>query len=104
MEYLYISKYAKELTQTDRCSIFIYDASKHELWTTLSDGVRRIVVDSDAGLVGETLRTKKPILENDVYTNPHFLPTVDKKTGYITKIYYSPYFQSQREIQGSYNS
>lgn len=97
----HISKYAKELTKTDRCSIFIYDADKHELWTTLSDGVQRIVVDSDAGLVGETLRTKKPILENDVYSNPHFLPTIDKATGYVTKnSITAPIFNSQGEIQG----
>lgn len=97
----HISKYAKELTKTDRCSIFIYDTSKNELWTTLSDGVERIIVDSNAGLVGETLRTQKPIVENDVYSNPYFLPSVDKATGYITKnSITAPIFNSQKEIQG----
>ena len=97
----HISKYAKEIIGADRCSIFIYDESKHELWTTLSDGVEKIIVDSDAGLVGETLRIRKPILENSPYQNNHFLTKVDKETGYITdSVITAPIFNSKREIQG----
>ncbi len=97
----HISNYAKEIIGAQRCSIFMHDASKHELWTTLADGVQRIVVNSDAGIVGETLRIKKPILENNVYSNPHFLASIDEQTGYKTEtLITAPIFNSSREIQG----
>jgi len=97
----HISKYAKEIIGADRCSIFIYDAEKHELWTTLADKVQRIIVDSDKGLVGETLRVKKVILENDAYSNEHFLPDIDAKTGYKTQnVITAPIFNSNQNIQG----
>ncbi len=97
----HISKYAKEVIGADRCSIFIYDAKKHELWTTLADGVEKIIVDSDRGLVGETLKVKKSILENNPYENQNFLPNIDKETGYKTNsVVTAPIFNSAREIQG----
>ncbi len=74
----HISKYAKEIIGADRCSIFMYDSQKEELWTTLADGVEKIVVDAHSGLVGETLKVKKPIIENNVYSNTHFLSNIDK--------------------------
>jgi len=96
-----ISKYVKDVIGAERCSIFIYDLRDKELWTTLSDGVEKIVVDSDKGIVGYTIEERKPIIENDVYSNPHFLPSVDYETGYTTKnIVTAPIFNSYREIIG----
>lgn len=97
----HITRYAKEIIGADRSSIFIYDESKHELWTTLADGVEKIIVDSDTGLVGKTLKEKKPIVENNAYSNPEFLSDVDKDTGYRTKsIITAPIFNSSRSIIG----
>ena len=97
----HISKYAKDIIGADRCSIFIYDEKKHELWTTLADGVEKIIVNSDSGLVGKTLRDKKPIVENNAYSNPEFLSEIDINTGYRTKsIVTAPIFNSSRDIIG----
>jgi len=97
----HISKYAKEIIGAERCSIFMYDSKKHELWTTLADGVEKIIVDSESGLVGETLKIKKPIVENNAYSNKYFLSNVDKETGYRTKsVITAPIFNSNREILG----
>ena len=97
----YISEYARSNFGTDRCSIFIYDADEHKLWTTLSDGVDKIVVSSDLGIVGHTLKTKKPVIENEAYSNPHFLADVDMQTGYHTQnVATLPIFNSQREVVG----
>jgi len=96
-----ISKYAKEVMKADRCSIFIHDISKGELWTTLADGIEKITVNSDKGIVGHTLSEKKPLIVNDPYGHEHFLSAVDKDTGYETKnIITSPIFNSKREIIG----
>jgi len=96
-----ISKYAKKVIGAQRCSIFIYDNDKKQLWTTLADGIEKIEVPSAKGLVGHTLQEKKPLVENDPYSNPHFLPDIDKESGYITNnLITAPIFNAHREIIG----
>lgn len=97
----YVSEYVKNNFEADRCSIFIYNSKNHELWTSMSDGVDKIIVSSDLGIVGQTLRTKKTIIENEAYENVNFLPDIDMETGYLTKnIISTPIYNSQREIIG----
>ena len=97
----HISKYVKDVIGAQRCSIFINDNVKDELWTTIADGVDKIIIPRDKGIVGQTLKEKKPILVEDVSKNPHFLSNVDKETGYKTKnILTAPIFNSQRMIIG----
>jgi signal transduction protein with GAF and PtsI domain len=96
-----IADYVKDIIKAQRCSIFIVDKKSETLWTTLSDGVNKIVIPSDKGLVGLTLKERKPIVENDPYSNSAFLADVDKKTGFHTKnVITSPIFSSKREIIG----
>ena len=97
----FISAKAKEIIGADRCSVFILDLDRNELWTTLSDGVEKIVVPFDMGLAGHTIRTKKAIMENDAYSNSNFLSDIDMKTGYYTQnILTSPIINSDREVIG----
>ena len=51
-----ISNYAKDVIKAERCSIFIVDHDANSLWTTLSDGVKKIIIPVDKGLVGLTLK------------------------------------------------
>ena len=97
----FISEFVKNHFKADRCSIFIYNSKNHELWTTMADGVEKIVVSSDLGIVGQTLRTKKLVIENEAYENVNFLPDIDMETGYLTEnIISTPIFDSQREVIG----
>jgi signal transduction protein with GAF and PtsI domain len=96
-----ISTYAKNVMKAERCSIFIYDVKDQTFWTTLADGVERIVIPSNKGLVGETLHERKPIVTNDPYNHPNFLSAIDKETGFLTKsVITAPIFSSKREILG----
>jgi len=96
-----ISQYAKDVIVAARCSIFIYDQKSQKLWTTLADGVQKIEIDADKGIVGKTLREKKPIVVNDPYVDPDFLDEIDKQTGYKTNnIITAPIFDSNRKIIG----
>ena len=96
-----ISEYSKIIMESERCSIFMYDEEASELWTMLSDGIEKIVIPYDVGLIGLTIRTKKPILENDPYGNSNFLPDVDIHSGYYTQnLITSPIFNSKRKIVG----
>ena len=97
----FISAKAKEIIGADRSSVFLLDLDMNQLWTTLADGVERIVVPFDMGLAGHTIRTKKPVLENDAYSNPNFLSDIDAQTGYYTKnILTAPVINSDREVIG----
>jgi len=96
-----ISKYVKDVISADRCSIFIYDSENNELWTTIADGVDKIIIPADQGLVGHTLKIKKPVLSNEPYSHEAFLSEIDEKTGYKTQnIITAPIFDSNRKIIG----
>ena len=96
-----ISNEAKKLLNADRCSIFIVDAQDKMLWTKLSDGIGRIVIALDAGIVGDTYQSQKPQVVNSPYDDARFLPSIDKKSGYVTKnIITVPIFDSKRDVIG----
>jgi len=96
-----ISKEAKQLLNAQRCSIFIVDKESSILWTKLSDGINRIVVSLDSGIVGDTYLTQAPQLVNKPYDDPRFLQAIDKKSGFTTKNMITvPIFNSKREVMG----
>ena len=96
-----ISKYSKEIIGADRCSVFIYDDVNQELWTTIADGVDKIVVSKDEGVVGQTMSQMEGIIENDLEMNPNYLYMMDKETGYKTKnLITTPIFNEDGDIIG----
>lgn len=96
-----ISEYAKEVSGAERCSIFIYNPKIQMLWTTLADGIEKIMVHKDDGIVGHTVKEGKPILVNNPYEDDRFLATIDNKTGFVTENIASiPIFNSSRQIIG----
>ncbi len=96
-----ISKYSKEIIGADRCSVFIYDDVNQELWTTIADGVDKIVVSKDEGVVGQTVSQMEGIIENDLDMNPNFLYMMDNETGYKTKnLITTPIFNEDGDIIG----
>lgn len=98
---LIICEYAKKVSGAERCSIFIYNPKLQMLWTTLADGVEKIMVHQDDGIVGHTLTEGKPILVNNPYEDERFLQSIDNKTGFVTKNIASiPVFNSNRQIIG----
>ena len=97
----YISTHAKSIVGAERCSIFIYDQEENELWTTLADGTENIIIPYDIGIVGQTIRVEKPIIENEPYNSPNFLADVDMQTGFYTQnILTAPIFNAQNEVIG----
>ncbi len=96
-----ISVEAKKLLNADRCSIFIVDKEDDILWTKLSDGIGRIVIALDAGIVGDTYQMQKPQVVNRPYEDSRFAQNIDKKSGYTTKnIITVPIFDSKRDVIG----
>lgn len=96
-----ISSYLKETTKAQRCSIYIYDKAQQKLWTTIADGIETITIDVKEGIVGQTVRETRPIIENHPYSNPNFNQQVDKRSGYVTENIASlPVFDSQHNVLG----
>ena len=96
-----ISAEAKSLVNAQRCSIFIVDREDNMLWTKFSDGIGRIVISVDSGIIGDTYKTKEAQLVNNPYDDSRFLQAVDKKSGFTTKNMITvPIFDSGREILG----
>jgi GAF domain-containing protein len=96
-----ISDEAKNLVNAERCSIFIVDKEDQMLWTKLSDGIGRIVISLNSGIVGDTYLKKEPQIVNKPYEDERFLPSIDKKSGYVTKNMITvPIYSSKREVMG----
>jgi len=92
---------AKRLVNAERCSIFIVDNEANMLWSKLSDGIGRIVIGLDSGIVGDTYAKKEPQIVNTPYDDTRFLPHIDKKSGYVTRNMITvPIFNSGREVMG----
>ena len=76
-----------ELLDCDRASIFVHDATRGELVGApaigIEDGTLRL--PEDAGLVGQVVRTGRPVRIDDPYEDDRFDPSTDEKTGYRTE-------------------
>lgn len=96
---------ARDIIDADRCSIFIYDKKKHELWTKVAHGVDEIRVSADSGVVGKAALSKEVQIVIDAYNDFRFNKHVDKETGYITKnIIAVPLLNSKRETIGVFQA
>jgi len=97
----HISTYAKEIIGAERCSVFVYNQSNDTLWTTLADGIDKIVVPAEQGIVGHTFITKEPVIIFDAKRDPLFLSKIDEESGFITKnMITAPIFNSNRNVVG----
>jgi HD-GYP domain-containing protein (c-di-GMP phosphodiesterase class II) len=77
---------AKDIIGCDRCSLFIVDHDRDELWSKIAQGgVDEIRFPMGKGIAGQCAATKKPILIQDAYADDRFNPDVDKSTGYRTR-------------------
>lgn len=77
---------AQETMDCDRCSLFIVDHDRGELWSKIAQGSEsEIRFPIGKGIAGQCAATREPILINDAYADERFNPEVDKATGYRTR-------------------
>ena len=75
---------ARDLVGADRCSIWLVDAARQELWTTVAHGVPELRIPLGHGLVGASIQEGVSIVVNDTARDPRFLNTA-AQSGYDTK-------------------
>ncbi len=76
---------ARSVLETERCSIFLHDEKKKELWTVLAHGVKEIRIPDNKGIAGYVFSTGEILNIKDAYSEPRFAREIDEKTGYRTK-------------------
>ncbi len=72
---------------TEKCSVFIFDEEKDELWSRVSTDLaaNEIRFPAHAGIAGWVFQNRKPLIINDAYSDPRFYPGVDRKTHFKTR-------------------
>lgn len=82
---LNITMHANELVQADRCTVFLVDEAKQQLWSVSSDSGKEIRIPKTAGIAGECACSGELINIPDAYQDSRFNQAFDKKTGYKTQ-------------------
>ena len=82
-----IAEETKTAMNADRCTVFLYDKEKNELYSKVATGIdtKELRIPADKGLAGHVVNTGESINIKDAYNDDRFNPDVDKKTGYRTK-------------------
>ena len=77
---------ATTLLDADRGTLFLYDATYHELFSRVAGGIAgdEIRFPANAGIAGECFSSGRVINIADAYNDPRFNPEVDRHTGYRT--------------------
>lgn len=81
-----IAEQTKLVLNADRCTVFLYDKDRNELWSKVALGMEseEIRFDADKGFAGAVLKTGETIRIKDAYSDKRFNKDIDKKTGYRT--------------------
>lgn len=99
---------AKEINialNADRCTVFLLDTEKNELWSKVALGMdlKEIRFKADRGIAGSVVQTGETINIKNAYNDERFNTEIDLKTGYKTKsILCMPIRNMSHEIIGAF--
>jgi multidrug resistance efflux pump/GAF domain-containing protein len=98
-----IAKITTALAGCERCTVFLMDEEKRELWSKVATGLtdQEIRLRLGRGIAGTVAETG--VLENipDAYGDPRFNPDVDRATGFRTRnLLVVPVTNPQRQVVG----
>lgn len=98
---LLIARESARVLKADRCTLFLLDEKRGELWSKVAMGEERIRLPKESGIAGLVVTTGETLIIDDAYSNPHFNPEIDKKTGYHTRsLLCGPMRDSKGEVLG----
>jgi len=93
---------AAKVVDADRCTLFVLDRERGELWSKVAQGAaREIRVQLGRGIAGSVAETGQVINIQDAYADPRFNRQIDAATGYRTHtILAVPMRDAQGEVTG----
>lgn len=102
----------KQIVVADRCTVWLLDEQRGELWSKVAHGVSELRVPLGAGLVSHAVATGEPIFIDDAYTDKRFRDALesgalrtDRLTGYRTKaLMVIPFRNNEGEVIGCYQA
>ena len=82
-----VAEQINRVLDTERCSVFLYDEKRIELWSLMATDLRKgeIRIPSSDGVIGWVFQNQKTLIINDAYSDSRFYSKVDKKTGFVTR-------------------
>jgi len=97
-----ILKHASSVVDADRCSLFILDRDRKELWSKIAQGTSaEIRLPVGTGIAGSVAESGAVINIPDAYADPRFNRSVDLQHGYQTRtILCVPMRDANGEITG----
>ena len=76
---------ASKVVEADRCSLFILDRERNELWSKVAQGAKNeIRLPVGSGIAGQVAQTGAPINIPDAYADDRFNRSFDVSSGYRT--------------------
>ena len=78
---------AARVVEADRCTLFLVDHERGEIWSKVAQGVgiTEIRFPLGRGIAGAVAQTNTSVNIPDAYADPRFNQSVDKQTGYRTR-------------------
>lgn len=109
---LLMADMGKEMVNSDRCTVWLVDEERQELWTRVAHGVSELRIPINAGLVGLCVQQGEPIYIDDAYENEQYRDYLaqgafitDLQTGYRTKsLLVIPFRDSEGTIIGAFQA
>ncbi len=82
-----IAQETKIALNADRCTVFLYDKEKNELWSKVALGMnsKEIRFPANQGLAGHVITTGETLNIQNAYESEYFNSEIDKQTGYHTQ-------------------
>lgn len=78
---------ATQLLNAERSTLFLYDATKDELWSQVAEGAgqKEIRIPSRAGIAGAAFTEAEMLVVPDAYADARFNRSVDRQSGFRTR-------------------
>jgi HD-GYP domain-containing protein (c-di-GMP phosphodiesterase class II) len=76
---------AAKVVEADRCTIFLADRDRGELWSRVAHGSKEIRFPLGQGIAGAVAATGQATRIDDAYADPRFNQNVDRQSGYRTR-------------------
>eukprot|EP00002_Diphylleia_rotans_P026596 TRINITY_DN530_c0_g1_i4.p1 TRINITY_DN530_c0_g1~~TRINITY_DN530_c0_g1_i4.p1 ORF type:complete len:726 (-),score=112.77 TRINITY_DN530_c0_g1_i4:198-2375(-) len=76
---------SRDLLSADRCTLYLVDKEKNELYSKFADRQGGIRIPMGVGISGYVATSGQTLNIKDAYDDPRFNSAFDKKTGYRTK-------------------
>ena len=92
---------AAKVAEADRCTLFIADREKGELWSKVAHGTGEIRIPLGTGIAGAVATSGTSVRIDDPYADARFNQKVDHDTGYRTRaILAVPMLNTRGEVVG----